>query len=393
MIYPRKLTPRLIKEIDSDRIIVLTGMRQTGKTTLMRQVFDSIKSKNKVFLDLENPLNQKVFEETNFDNILLNLKEFGLIPGEKSYVFLDEIQLVPQVSRAIKYLYDHCQIKFFLTGSSSFYLKNLFPESLAGRKTVYELFPLDFKEFLIFKEKEKKFFADFFQKAKNKNKISFEIYKKLYEEYLTFGGFPGVVIEKGEENKKAVLEDIFKSYFEKDVKALADFKEIRKLRDLILLFASRVGSKIEITKIASELAVSRETVYSYLAFLEKTYFVFLVPSFSKSINGEVRKAKKIYFCDTGLLNYLARAVEGAVFENAVFLNLKDLDKISYYEKYKGPEIDFILEGRVALEVKIRADSKDANKLRRTADNLGFKNHYLISKNYSEHPKSILAIDL
>ena len=393
MIYPRKLTPKLIKEIGSARITVLTGMRQTGKTTLMRQVFDSIKSENKVFLDLENPLNQKVFEETNFDNILLNLKEFGLDPDEKSYVFLDEIQIVPEISRAIKYLYDHRQIKFFLTGSSSFYLKNLFPESLAGRKIVYELFPLDFKEFLVFKKKEKKFFADFSQKAKNKNKISFEIYKKLYEEYLAFGGFPGVVIENNKEGKKAVLEDIFKSYFEKDIKALADFKEIKKLRDLIILFAGRVGSKIEITKIASEIGVSRETVYSYLSFLEKTYFVFLVPSFSKNINGEIRKARKIYFCDTGLLNYLTRAVEGAVFENAVFQNLRDLGKISYYEKYKGPEIDFILDGRIALEAKIRADLRDADKLRRMTNNLGLKNYYLITKNYSDHPKSILVIDL
>lgn len=393
MIYPRKLTQKLIKKIDSARITVLTGMRQTGKTTLMRQVFDSIKSENKVFLDLENPLNQKVFEETNFDNILLNLKEFGLNPDEKSYVFLDEIQIVPEISRAIKYLYDHRKIKFFLTGSSSFYLKNLFPESLAGRKIVYELFPLDFKEFLVFKKKEKKFFVDFSQKAKNKNKISFEIYKKLYEEYLAFGGFPGVVIENSKEGKKAVLEDIFKSYFEKDVKALADFKEIKKLRDLIILFSGRVGSKIEITKIASEIGVSRETVYSYLGFLEKTYFVFLIPSFSKNINGEVRKARKIYFCDTGLLNYLSRAVEGAIFENAIFQNLRDLGKVSYYEKYKGPEIDFILDGRIALEAKIRADSRDADKLRRTANNIRVKNYYLISKNYSEHPKSILAIDL
>lgn len=393
MIYPRKLTQKLIKEVDSDRIIVLTGMRQAGKTTLMRQVFDSIKSKNKVFLDLENPLNQKVFEEENFDNILLNLKEFGFIPDKKSYVFLDEIQLVPQISRAIKYLYDHYQIKFFLTGSSSFYLKNLFPESLAGRKIIYELFPLDFKEFLVFKEKEKKFFAAFSQKAKNKNKISFEIYKKLYEEYLVFGGFPGVVIEKNKDGKKAILEDIFKSYFEKDVKTLADFKEIPKLRDLIILFAGRVGSKIEITKIASEIGVSRETVYSYLAFLEKTYFIFLVPSFSKNINGGVRRARKIYFCDTGLLNYLANIAEGAIFENAVFQNLKDLGRISYYEKYKGPEIDFILEGKIGLEAKIRADSKEANKLRRIANNLGLKDYYLITKNYSEHPRSVLAIDL
>ncbi len=171
MIYTRKLFKQLIKEIDSKSITVLTGMRQVGKTTLMRSVFDCIDSDNKTFLDLENPLNQKIFEEENFDNILINLENFGINSKDKAYLFLDEIQLIPNLVKAIKYLYDHYQIKFFLTGSSSFYLKGLFPESLAGRKIIYELFPLDFEEFLIFKKKEKKFFEKFIQKAGKKIKF------------------------------------------------------------------------------------------------------------------------------------------------------------------------------------------------------------------------------
>jgi len=391
MIYPRRLTEKLAKEINSPRITILTGMRQTGKTTLMRQIFDLIKNENKTFLDLENPLNQKIFEEENFDNILLNLKEIGIEPKRKSYIFLDEVQLMPKISQTVKYLYDHYKIKFFLTGSSSFYLKNLFPESLTGRKTIYELFPLDFEEFLIFKQKEKKFFDDFANKAKNKNKISFEIYKKFYEEYLKFGGFPGVVIEK--KDKKTILEDIFKSYFEKDVKSLADFRATGKLRDLILLLVNRIGSKIEINKISSEIGLSRETVYSYLSFLEKTYFVSLISPFSKSLNGEVRGARKVYFCDIGLLNYLGKIPEGTILENAVFQNLKKYGQINYYQKYKGPEIDFILNKKIAFEVKTHGTTGDIKKLSRTAKNLKIRNYYLISKNYLDHPKLILAIDL
>ncbi len=391
MVYPRKLTPVLIREIASPRIVVLTGMRQTGKTTLMRQIFDQVKSRNKIFLEMENPLNQALFEEKNYDNVLLNLKEVGINPQEKSYIFLDEIQIVPGIARVIKYLFDHYQIKFFLTSSSSFYLKNLFPESLAGRKTIYELFPLTFEEFLIFKEKGKKFFVDFPRKAKEKNKIAYEIYKKLHEEYLKFGGFPGVVVER--ENKGKVLEDIFKSYFEKDVRTLADFREITKLRDLILLIANRVGSKIEISKIASEIGISRETVYSYLDFLEKTYFISLISPFSKSLNGEVRGAKKVYFSDVGLLNYLGKTGEGVVFENAVFQNIKNLGKINYYEKYKGPEIDFIINGKIAIEVKTHGDSGDIKKLARTVKKLKIKKYYVVTKNYLEHPRAILGVDV
>ncbi|MBU4031098.1 ATP-binding protein [Patescibacteria group bacterium] len=393
MIYTRKLFQQLAEEINSREITVLTGMRQVGKTTLMRSVFDCIKSGNKVFLDLENPLNQKIFEEEDFDNILVNLEGFGIDVENKAYIFLDEIQLVPSLVKAIKYLYDHYQIKFFLTGSSSFYLKNIFPESLAGRKIIYELFPLNFEEFLIFKKKEKKFFGEFVQKAKKKNKISFERYKRLYDEYLEFGGFPAVIIEKNRKRKISIIEDIFKSYFEKDVKTLADFKEISKLRDLILLLTARVSSKIEITKIASELGISRETVYSYLGFLEKTYFIFLLAPYSRSVDSEVRGAKKVYFCDTGLLNYLGRVPTGTIFENAVFQRLRSCGDLNYYQKYKGPEIDFILNKKIAFEAKVYGDANDLKKLQKLSENIKLKDYYLTTKNYLSHKKAIVGLDL
>ncbi|MEK7203037.1 MAG: ATP-binding protein, partial [Patescibacteria group bacterium] len=284
MNYPRKILSQIEKQIKSKEIIILTGMRRTGKTTLYGMLFERIKSENKVFLDMENPIEQKIFEEKDYNNILLNLAEKGIDSKKKSYIFLDEIQAMPQAIKAVKYLYDHYNIKFFLTGSSSFYLKNFFSESLAGRKFVFEIFPLDFEEFLIFKNKTKQFYKSFSQKDKNKNKISYEKNKKDYEEYMEFGGFPGVVLSKNKIDKKLRLNDIFKSYFEKDVRTLANFKEVKALRDIILLLMQRVGSKLEISKLASEIGVSRETVYSFLSFLEATYFVYFIKPFSKNVD-------------------------------------------------------------------------------------------------------------
>ena len=86
-IYERKLTSVLLHEIKQSRIVVLTGMRQVGKTTLMHRIFDEIKSDNKIFLDLENPLNQKIFEEKNYDNIIANLEHMGFQAGQKSFIF------------------------------------------------------------------------------------------------------------------------------------------------------------------------------------------------------------------------------------------------------------------------------------------------------------------
>lgn len=392
-IYDRRLTAVLLKEIKLPRIVVLTGMRQVGKTTLMRQIYNAVDTKHKVFLDLENPLHQRLFEEENFDNILDNLGRVGFSLSEKSFIFLDEVQVAPKIVKAIKYLYDHYRIKFFLTGSSSFYLKNLFPESLAGRKIVYELFPLDFDEFLVFKEKQYKASIKFYLKAKNKSKVSYQLYSKLLEEYLEYGGFPAVVLTSDRQYKKQVLGDIFTSYFEKDVRTLADFKELSKLRDLILLLTSRVGSKIEISKIASEIGISRETVYSYLNFLERTYFIFLINPFTRNRDGEVRGAKKLYLCDVGLLNYLGKVSAGSIFENFVFNNVRKYGAINYYQRYKGSEIDFIIDGKFAFEVKIKTSEFDIKRLKRIANSLKLKDYYIITQDYYDFSRVILAQDL
>lgn len=391
--YLRKIRKSLISEFQKPQIVILTGMRQVGKTTLLKDLFNLLPSENKIFIDLENPLNQKIFEERNYENILLNFKSIGLKSEKNAFVFIDELQIMPQIVKPIKYLYDHYKIKFFLTGSSSFYLKGLFPESLAGRKVIYELFPLDFEEFLIFKNKEKKTYESFEDKAKNKNMVDYEIFKGLYEEYLKFGGFPAVVLEEDFKRKELLLSDIFRSYFEKDVRTLADFRNISKFRDTILLLAGRCGSKLDISKMASELSISRETLYSYINFLEKTYFISLISPYSKRINGEVRGAKKVYLCDTGMLNYLTKPSEGILFENAIYNCLKKLGKVNYYERYKGSEIDFILNSEIAFEVKISGSIYDLKKLKRVSEKLEIKKYFVISKNFVELESTIIGYEL
>jgi predicted AAA+ superfamily ATPase len=199
-------------------------------------------------------------------NILANLKECGLNPKGKMYVFLDGIQAKPEVVRAIKYLYDHYKIKFFLSGSSSFYIKNLFPESLIDKKFIFELCPLAFEEFLLFRDKNGKFGPSLNQQDKNKNQIFYESTRKFYDEYLEYGGFPEVDLTDQRKDKILKIKDIFKSYFEKDVKNLAGFSKINSFRDLILLLAHRNGEKPDISKLSPEIGVSKMTVYSYLSF-------------------------------------------------------------------------------------------------------------------------------
>ncbi len=378
--FPRKIESELQKHLNTSEIVVLTGMRRVGKTTVYKKIFDALKTENKLFLDLENPINQKVFQEEDFDAILANFKALGLNPKEKMYLFLDEIQSQPAVVKAVKYLADHYDIKFFLTGSSSFYLKNLFPESLAGRKVLFEMYPLDFEEFLVFKGVTR-------SAGGEQNEIAHQKFIPLYEEYLQYGGFPQVVLAETIERKKEILDDVFTSYFAIDVRSLADFKEINIFRDLILLLFARVGSKVDVTKLASELGVTRHTISSYIAFLQHTYFIDLIEPYTEKIDRVVAARKKVYACDNGLLNHLVRVGEGEVFENAVYLNVRTRGKVNYYNNSSGgKEIDFVLpDEKIAYEVKLTGTAQDELILKKAAHSLGLVDSYVVSKKFIGKP--------
>lgn len=390
MYFQREIEYKLVQQIEKKEILVLAGMRRTGKTTLLKMLYDKVESKNKVFLDLQNILEQKIFDEINYNNVLNNIKPYKINIDQKLYIFIDEIQLMPDVTKVIKYLYDHYDIKFFVTGSSSFYLKNLFPESLAGRKVVFELFPLTFNEFMIFKGLKLETEKEFNEKSKSKNLIEFERVKKYYNEYLEFGGFPQVVLEKDNNQKELILQDIFNSYFQIDLITLSDFKKIDSLKKLIFILMERVGSKLDISKLASLTGVSRDSIYSYLNLLEGSYFIHLISPYSLNRDREVSGTKKVYFCDTGLLNLFSKVSGGSLLENSIFNNLKKYGSINYYQKRNGQEIDFILNKSAAFEVKKSGDERDLKKLQKLSDTIGIREYYLITENFLDKENVVSA---
>lgn len=378
MIIEREIFTKIEPVIYSSEAVVITGMRRVGKTTLLRYIFERIKSENKIYIDLENPLNQKYFDEKNYEKILNNIRFLGLRNSANGFVLLDEIQFVKHIPSVVKYLSDHYKIKFFLSGSSSFYLKNLFSESLSGRKYIFELFPLSFKEFL--KLKKAKIKTE--ELGEKISEAIFENANKYYSEYVTYGGFPGVVQKESVTEKKMMMEDIFSSYFQLEVKQLGDFRKTNIIRDLLLLLMERTGSKLDMQKLSRELGVARETVYNYIAFLENTYFIKLVRPFSRSRDTEIRSIPKFYLCDSGMINQFARVSEGAIFENAVFSALRTKGEVNYYQKKSGVEIDFILNKKYAYEVKITPDKQDIKKLDVLTKELKLKDYKIVSKKYS-----------
>ncbi len=394
MYFKRQIEPIIAPYISAKEILVVTGMRRVGKTALLRNIYNKLKTSNKIFFDFENTLDQNVFNELDYNNIIVNFLAYGVNQKNKIYVFIDEIQMRPKTVSSIKYLYDHYNIKFFITGSSSYYLKNLFPESLAGRKIIFEMFPLTFSEFLVFKKVKKTIFKTFEERNSKKNKIQYEKIKKYYDEYLNFGGFPQVVLSDSEALKKQQLNDIFRSYYEKDIQILGDFRNLTAFRDLMFLLMQRTGSTLDITKLSSETGVSRDTIYSYLAFLQGTYFISLISPFTNNPDREISGRKKVYICDTGIINHFAKVGEGNLFENSVYNNLKHHGKINYYQRRSGGEIDFVLpEQGISFEVKLSGTERELAKARKISNSLKMTECYLISKKFHQLDGFIPATDL
>lgn len=376
----RFLYYELSRYLEHKNALVVTGMRQVGKTTLLRQIFDEL-ARPKIWFDLDNPLDQLFFEDQDYHAVYKRLlNEAGNPPG-RLFVFLDEIQNFPPITRIIKFLTDHYGTKFIVTGSSNFYLKNLFPESLSGRKFLFVLHPLSFREYLYFKGEADMTPVSQFPHPEVQSRHYHEKHAFNYEQFIEYGGFPEVVSTADPSLKKMILKNIFASFFEKDLRILSDIKDIRELRDMILLLVPRTGNLLDMTRLAAELGINRVKAYQFIDFLQGVFFIHLVPKYSKSNDRSVAGGKKVYFSDTGLLNIIEKVNEGQLFENAVANQLMHYGSLSFYTKRNSTEIDFILDQQMAVEVKKTGTPADIAKLKDNARQLGITTSYLVSGKY------------
>lgn len=387
----RYLFNDLLKYLDHKNALIITGMRQVGKTTLMKQLYAEINGP-KLWYDFENPLDLLHFENINYDAVYEVLKNEAGARKERLYVFIDEIQNFPDITKIIKYHIDKYNVKYVVTGSSNYYLKNLFPESLSGRKFLFVLPPLSFNEYLFFNDKtdiaEQRTSLDF---KSSYRLMDYKRFETDYHLFLEYGSFPEVVTTEDSVTKKLILKNIFASFFEKDIKILSDIKDIRELRDLILMLVPRTGNILDVTKLSNELGINRVKIYNYLELLQGVFFIKLIPKFSKSIDRTVAGGRKIYFSDTGLLNIIGKVNDGQLFENAVANQLSFYGDLFYYNKRSISEIDFILNKEISFEVKLKSTVNDLKNLEKNTSELGLTEYYLVSKSFSETERTIFPM--
>lgn len=377
--YSPDIYQGLLAHLSKRQATVITGMRRVGKSTAVQYLLQQTSHANQLYLDCERVEIRVLFSRPDYEGIREEIELMGIDFSKPSIIAIDEIQLVDNLPSVIKYLYDTYSVKFILTGSSSYYMKNKFSESLSGRKKIFEMYPLSFKEFLVFKERWKPLYEKYAWKPFTK--AWFNKAQEWYEEYLQFGGFPEVVLQKSEIDKQELLTDIINSYIDLDVKLLADYTVSEDLYKLVKLLAARSGNKVDYSKLSSISGINRQKIAAYIQLLEHTYLIYQISPFTKNIDKEISQQKKLYFADSGILNLLGsnQLSSGQVFENAVAAQLKPQGELQYYQRKTGQEIDFILKGNTAIEVKETPVEQHKSILEQRASGIKINKQFLVGR--------------
>ena len=349
---------------------IIIGARQVGKTTMVKQLVDHIRQQQKsvFFLTLEDPTILKAINEHPENIFNFTQLPSSLQKKEKLYIVIDEVQYAANPTNFLKLLYDKYagKVKIIATGSSAFYIDKNFKDSLAGRKQVFELYTLNFEEFLHFK-KQDNLINELKEMHKRKKYQSLHIQKMntLFEEYVIYGGYPAVVLASNETNKKILLKELVNSYMKKDALE-AGIKDSMKFFQLAMLLAAQTGSLVNQHELSNTLGLSVGAIDNYLYILQKTFIVHLLSPKFGSLRKELTKMPKVYFNDTGLRNTLLnnfsrmndRMDKGELLENYVYTRLRKLygsDALRYWRTADGNEVDFVVEQTInkgkAFEVK------------------------------------------
>jgi uncharacterized protein len=357
MIFKRKILPKLLDNIENNKIIILTGPRQVGKTTLLKMIYAKIAQKSKaIFLDMDLTANQEFGKDLSKFISYLNLNGYSQ-KEERFYVFVDEFQRLPEMTMVFKNIYDNYpNIKIFASGSSSLSIKKSAKESLAGRKFIFEIFPLDFEEFLDFKEDEeaKRYFRNINNLQEGKITLPQKL-QELREEFFVFGGYPEVVLQNDYQEKKKILKSIFDLYAEKDAMLFLGVENIWAYKKIIQLLAVDSGSLLNYNNLAKESGIHNETVRSYISMLEETYLIKILRPFSANKHNEIIKSPKVYFLDNGVRNYFLnnfnklgkRVDKGSIFESYILQEIVKNNtrncNVKFWRTKQKDEVDFVLE--------------------------------------------------
>ena len=343
--FPReRYLSRMSRYFQSKDIVVLTGLRRIGKTTLLKLFIDrlinewEVEPKDIFYISLD----YYGLEKRTILEIVDAFRKIQKIPFDrKIYLFLDEIAYKQDFALQLKNIYDMSNAKIYASSSSSSVLRDE-KALLTGREKVIEVLPLDFKEYLAFR------------KIKIK-KDSAYLFERYFEDYMRMGGLPEYVLTGDIEYIKHLVDDVLY----KDIISYHGIRSKEPIREFFYLLMERAGKQVSLNKMAKILNIGVDTAKRYLDFFRETYLIYTVDRCEK-LNERLRAPRKVYAGDVGIRNAVTGFRDkGAVFENLVFFKIKHKNPCYLYRN--GVEIDFFTEADELVEVKFKAEMSAKQK--------------------------------
>lgn len=345
------------------RIVVLTGARQTGKTTLVRHAFEGYQ-----YLSIEDPVLRKSYTKLTAAQWMASYPK----------AILDEIQKEPVLIESIKATYDQFEEpRYILLGSSQILLMDKVKESLAGRSLIIEMYPLTLPE-LMTQDWEDAILPSLFQQFIMGNLLvsdllpSFHLDKDyakkqgVFEYYLNFGGYPALTHDDlNDEDRYTWLLNYIKTYLERDVRDLADMRQLEPFMKVQQMVALQTATLLNFSKLANEAGVTSKTAQQYLQYLELSYQAFSLKPWHRNNQKRLVKTAKVHMMDPGVMNAILNkrtTVTGNEFESAIVAEIyKQLKNggasvnLYHFRTHDGREVDLLLEtekGYIPIEIKM-----------------------------------------
>ena len=352
----RDISPILQKLTKQYPVVTITGPRQSGKTTLVRNLFNT-----KSYANLEH-IETREFAQND---------PVGFLKKYPDGAIFDEIQRVPDLLSYIQVIVDEKQINgmFILTGSSQFKLMDSITQSLAGRTAILRLLPFSINELQNDYGEQRP--VDFIYKG---------FYPRIYDHDLS---------------PTQALGDYYETYVERDIRQLSQIQNLSLFQKFVRMSAGRIGQLLNISSLANDIGINHTTARQWISLLEKSYIVFLLEPFHSNINKRLVKSPKLYFYDVGLASYLLgieikshienHPLRGNLFENLIvceFLkyryNKGYKSNLNFYRDSSGNEIDILYSiAQHFIPIEIKAGE--------TVTKSYFKGFNALNKVFHEYP--------
>jgi len=323
----RTIQSKIETDLSKQKVQVIFGARQIGKTTLVQSIFNTFEGK-KLWLSADDSDVRELFINATGTRLNQLFGGYGLL-------IIDEAQRIENAGLALKIIADQVKsVHVIATGSSAFELRDKIKESMTGRAIEYNLFPFWMQEMV--------------------DQTNLLEEKRLLEHRIIYGYYPEVVNNPG--NEKQLLQQISESILYKDLYSLTQVKKPYLLEKILQALALQIGNEVSYNELSNHIGADKETIERYIFMLEQAFVIFRLPSLSRNLRNEINKGRKIYFYDNGIRNILInnftplslRSDKGALWEN--FLVNERMKKTTYEQLYcnryfwrtsQQQEIDYI----------------------------------------------------